>query len=103
MWEAFGMTEEEYREWWPLHVRVAGGESLAPEEQARYETGVRALDAREAGTLTRACLAQLEEVRAQITELREKEQALVKQRGELEAESGELERRFAAATTIYAA
>jgi hypothetical protein len=40
-------TEQEYREWWPLHHRSALGETLSPEEQRRYEEGRARLDATE--------------------------------------------------------
>jgi hypothetical protein len=33
-----------YQAWWPLHVRVAKGEALAPEERAAYEAGLHALE-----------------------------------------------------------
>lgn len=38
------MDQETYKRWWALHVRVALGESLQPEDQAFYETGQRELD-----------------------------------------------------------
>jgi hypothetical protein len=34
------MDEPSYRAWWPLHLRVARGESLEGEERAAYEAGL---------------------------------------------------------------
>ena len=41
------MEEAAYKQWWPLHRRTAVGELLSAEEQARYEAGLRQLEAEE--------------------------------------------------------
>ena len=41
------MEETAYKQWWPLHRRAALGEPLSAEEQARYEAGLRQLEAEE--------------------------------------------------------
>ena len=38
------MDEAAYQQWWQLHVRVARGESLSPEETSAYAAGRRDLD-----------------------------------------------------------
>jgi len=32
-----------YKRWWPLHLRIACGESLNSQEQADYESGLKQL------------------------------------------------------------
>ena len=41
------MDEATYKQWCPLHWRSALGEPLSAEEQARYEAGLRQLEAEE--------------------------------------------------------
>src|SRR5687767_14057523 len=41
------MDQETYRVWWPLHLRHAHGESLSPDEQERYSSGLAVLDREE--------------------------------------------------------
>ena len=41
------MDEATYKQWCPLHWRTALGEPLSAEEQARYEAGLRQLEAEE--------------------------------------------------------
>lgn len=41
------MEETAYKQWWPLHLRAVLGEPLSAEEQARYEAGLRQLEAEE--------------------------------------------------------
>jgi len=45
------MDKEIYERWWKLHLRVAKGEELAPQELAEYQNGLAVLDDEEAGQL----------------------------------------------------
>ena len=38
------MDPAAYRQWWEVHVRVARGEQLSPEERTRYEAGRQELE-----------------------------------------------------------
>ena len=38
------MTESTFQSWWPLHLRVARGESLSAEERSFYDATRLALD-----------------------------------------------------------
>lgn len=85
------MIESEYRHWWQLHVRVARGESLSPDERVAYEAGRRELEQAET-------LQPLEDARQSRNELRrlEAERArLEQQRRELDAQIAELESHLA--------
>ncbi len=89
------MTEREYKEWWQLHVRVARGETLLPEEQARYEAGTKELDANEQYPST---LESLRAMRTRIAELKVEEERLLAQQRALDERIAELEARYYAQT-----
>ncbi len=64
-----------YQTWWKLHVRVARGETLNPQEQEAYEEGLKQLDAEEnidhnidALRKMRESLSELETERVQMQE-----------------------------------
>ncbi len=38
------MDEATHKQWWPLHLRAALGETLSAEEQAVYDAGSKQLD-----------------------------------------------------------
>lgn len=81
------MDETLYREWWPLHLRTAKGEPLAPEEQARYEAELRELDA----TDFKPSLVGLREARARLESLRATHAELVTRGQQLDEEIARLE------------
>jgi predicted nuclease with TOPRIM domain len=82
------MDEATYKEWWPLHIRAAKGETLNAEEKAIYEAGCRALDA---GEILDGRLEELKQARQRTEEL-EAERARLQTRYEaLRAEIAELE------------
>ena len=73
------MEESLYQQWWPLHLRVARGETLAGEEQARYELGLRQMEQDETTpvlTALRQTRATLDRLRAEHAELAAREQQL---------------------------
>ena len=72
------MEEAEYKQWWPLHRRAALGEPLSAEEQARYEAGLRQLEAEEPP------------IQSNIDELRQARQQMLK----AQAEYQQLQKRY---------
>ena len=74
------MDEQAYRVWWPLHLRVAKGETLSPEQQTLYLEGKRRLHEEE--TLE-GSLALLRQTRAEIKTLEAEREALLERRRQL--------------------
>ena len=77
------------QQWWSLHLRVARGETLNPEEKAFYETTLRRLEAEEAGLADPSEL--LRKGRTAITSLEAERAALEAQRSQLQTEIAALE------------
>ena len=92
------MKDQEYQQWWQLHLRTSRGETLTPEEQARYQAGVEALDARQTDAAAPVASDRLRSMRAQIDALKAAEERLIEEQRHLEAEISELESRYQAAT-----
>jgi molecular chaperone GrpE (heat shock protein) len=69
------VDQKTYERWWPLHLRVARGESLNADEQSSYDAG--------------CCQLEQEEQLLETTEARESREHLAA----LEAERADLERR----------
>jgi hypothetical protein len=82
------MDEKAYRTWWELHLRVARGESLNPEEVAAYEVGLKQLHQEESLSDKVATLRQL---RANVVTLETEQERLQARRNKLEAEIAVLE------------
>ncbi len=82
------MDEATYKQWCPLHWRSALGEPLSAEEQARYEAGLRQLEAEENIGFD---MAGLQQVREQIRQTEAERQQLEARRQELEARIARLE------------
>ena len=78
------MDQTVFQRWWDMHVRVAKGVSLNPEEQAFYDSGREELQRDE----------QLQDV-PRMREDREKLQALEAEREQLESRRRKLEREIA--------
>ncbi len=82
------MDQETYQHWWALHLRVARGEPLTPEERAAYDNGLAELDQRETmprvGETARA-------MRATVAALAAEHAVLAARRQELDAEIARLE------------
>ncbi len=83
------MDETTYREWWPLHVRVACGESLSEEEQRVYERGLKALHDEEVGSRD---ADKLRQARMAVRELEQEHAELDARRRQLDDEILALER-----------
>jgi len=82
------MDEPSYRAWWPLHLRVARGESLEGEERAAYEAGLAQLHQSENLAAGPALLSQ---ARGAVQVLEAEYARLHAQREQLEAEIAALE------------
>lgn len=82
------MDSATYAAWWPLHLRVARGESLAPDEKVAYEAGLRQLHAAE----TLDDLKALQEARAAVARAEAERERLAAERDALDAEIAALER-----------
>jgi len=78
------MDEQTYKTWWPLHLRVARGETLSAEEQVRYEDGLQQMYAEE--TLD----GSVEELRAERERVLELQQEYARLRAEYEALEAEI-------------
>ncbi len=70
------MTESIFQSWWPLHLRVARGESLTPEEKSFYDATRQDFDSDEqlqplrTTQLAKAELQTLEIERSQLEQRR---------------------------------
>ncbi|MDP6505759.1 MAG: hypothetical protein QF886_19210 [Planctomycetota bacterium] len=82
------MDEFTYKRWWPLHLRVARGESLSSEEREMYEAGLEELEQEE--TL-KADFSELKEARAKVAQLKAEQTDLQARREQLDAEIEALE------------
>jgi peptidoglycan hydrolase CwlO-like protein len=74
--------------WKALHLRVAKGEALSPEEQARYDAGARELDAEEK---LDGGLEELRRTRKRLKELTAELERLQGRRKELDEQIAALE------------
>ncbi len=88
------MNEIEYRRWWQLHLRVAKGETLSPQEQIVYQAGIRLLDQEEENLLSAGNLALLRRLRSQV-------QALSQLHTKLASQSEQLNERIAFLEQAY--
>ncbi|MBC8870777.1 MAG: hypothetical protein H8E44_15245 [Planctomycetes bacterium] len=91
------MDRTTYQQWWQLHLRVARGESLGPDEQASYDVGCRELEREEQLLET----TEAKESREQLAALEAEHAALETQRQQLDAEIAELESRLRDQTRQY--
>ncbi len=84
------MDESAYQRWWQLHVRVARGETLHPEESELYDVGRRELEQAEVLRPIETARRARRELRALETEHRSLEQ----RRQQLDREIAALESRL---------
>jgi hypothetical protein len=74
------MEEQTYREWWPLHLRVARGESLSEPERQAYEAGLHELQGEESAAPTvealRGARSTVRALEAEHAELQTQQRAL---------------------------
>ena len=82
------MDPAAYQTWWGLHLRVACGEALGPEERALYEAGRTELERQE---VLADPTADLREARASVAVLQAEHNVLEARRQHLEAEIARLE------------
>src|SRR5438067_12555449 len=87
------MEEQTYKAWWPLHLRVAKGEELNPEERARYEAGLKQMYGEEKLDGSKAALRvarqRVVELRAEYARLRSEYEALEAETAAREAQLSE--------------
>ena len=88
------MTESQFQSWWPLHLRVAHGESLTPEERVSYDAAHHALDNDEQQKPLRT--AQL--AKAELQTLEVERTRLEQHRRQLDAQITALENRLSQST-----
>jgi hypothetical protein len=77
----------EFQRWWPLHLRVARGESLSDEEQTIYQGYLRGLDESE----NLEPLQRAKQARTDLRNLEAERRQLEVRRQELDAEISALE------------
>ena len=82
------MDETAYRQWWPLHLRVARGERLSSEEQGAYETGLKQLHQEES---LNGNMEAVRQARAAVQALEVQQSQLARERATLDAEIALLE------------
>jgi len=85
------IDETAYRSWWQLHVRIARGETVSPQQRALYDELRRKLEKDEAFP----SLAQAQEARGELNELEAERVQLQQRREHLDREIANLERRLA--------
>ncbi len=81
------MDQTTYRQWWQLHLRVARGDSLSPDERSSYHAGRRKLELEERLLETE----QARQAREHLTALEAERTDLERRRQQLDAEIGRLE------------
>jgi hypothetical protein len=91
------MDEQQYQAWWPLHLRVALGETLSAEEQHDYEAGRAELEAEEQAELQHD-VTELRALQAQLRELTARDQELARQEALLREQAAQLEQQYLALT-----
>ena len=84
------MDDSAFQPWWELHVRVARGDSLAPEEQAIYEATRVAHDHEE----QRETLWNARQAKQELRELESECSRLEERRRQLDDEISSLEKRL---------
>ena len=88
------MTEATFQSWWPLHLRVARGESLTPDEKGFYDATRHAFDTDEQHKPLRT--AQLAKVELQRLEV--ERTWLEQHRRQLDTQIAALENRLSEST-----
>ena len=74
------MDDQEYKAWWPLHLRVAKREVLSAEEQAVYVAGKKCLEEEE---VLEGSLVRLRQTREEIRGLESEREHLLERRQQL--------------------
>ncbi len=85
------MDEQAYKTWWPLHMRVAKGETLNPQEQAVHDAGQQQLYAEEKLDND---IKELQQTRQRMLILKAAYNSLRARYEQIEAETAALERKL---------
>ncbi len=85
------MEESQDAQWWSLHLRVARGEPLSPEEQQSYSDALTRFDAEERLQLTSTTHQQVLSQRARIESLEGLHAHLIAESKALDSKIEELE------------
>ena len=91
------MDQTTYQPWWQLHLRVARGDSLSPDEQSSYHAGRRELEREERLLETE----QAKQAREHLAALEAEHADLERRRQQLDAEIGRLESQLEDHTRQY--
>ena len=91
------MDQTTYRQWWQLHLRVARGDSLSPDEQSSYYAGHRELEREERLLETE----QARQTREHLAALEAEHADLERRRQQLDAEIRRLESQLEDHTRQY--
>jgi uncharacterized protein YlxW (UPF0749 family) len=91
------MDQTTYQQWWQLHLRVARGDFLSPDEQSSYQAGRRELEREERLVETK----EARETREHLAALEAEHADLEKRRQQLNAEIGRLESQLEDHTRQY--
>jgi hypothetical protein len=86
------MDDKDYQSWWPLHLKIAKGETLNADELSVYEAGLQLLDTEEAKTFRQAEeLDHLRDLRRRVLAADSEHQQLSKQYDTMRTEMARLE------------
>ena len=91
------MDQTTYQQWWQLHLRVARGDSLSPDEQSSYHAGRRKLELEERVFETE----QARQAREHLTALEAERTDLERRRQQLDAEIDRWESQLKEPTRQY--
>lgn len=91
------MDRTTYQQWWQLHLRVARGDSLSPDEQSSYHAGRRELEREEQLLQT----TEASESRRHLAALEAEHADLERRRQQLDAEIARLESQLRDPTRQY--
>lgn len=88
------MNEQNYNQWWQLHLRVGRGETLNPQEQRQYNAGLDTLDNEEKAQFQSIGLNSIRQLRANIEEQRHIQAELMHESNHLDKQITSLEKAF---------
>ena len=91
------MDQAAYQQWWQLHLRVARGEALSPDQFATYESGRRVLEQQEqfpAATIARKAREELATLEAEHARLEKRRQQLDSEIASLESQLSQQTRQY---------
>ncbi len=89
------MDKDMYEQWWKVHLRVASGEKLTPQEEAMYQKGLEILDREEEEQLQLASsVDELAMMKTKIIELQIEHSQLQLKSTRLDAKIVQLEQAY---------